>query len=96
VVLIQAVDTVTKDVEVYVFSHLVEDGHVMVCSGVVVDKVAVVCMPLVVVLSVVSSGQSVIQVTLVQDNHNFRVVQWYQVAPGNQVDQIILYNLAYL
>jgi hypothetical protein len=96
VVLIQAVDTVTNNIEVYVFSHLVEDGHVMVCSGVVVDKVAVVCMPLVVVLSVVSSGQSVIQVTLVQDNHNFRVVQWYQVAPGNQVDQIILYNLAYL
>jgi hypothetical protein len=30
VVLIQAVDTVTNNIEVYVFSHLVEDGHVMV------------------------------------------------------------------
>jgi len=96
VVLIQAVDTVTKEVEVYVFSHLVEDGHVMVCSVVVVDKVAVVCMSLVVVLSVVSSGQSVVQVTLVQDNHNFRVVQGNQVDPGNQVGQIIPQNLAYL
>lgn len=96
VVLIQAVDTVTKEVEVYDFSHLVEDGHVMVCSGVVVDKMAVVCMSLVVVLSVVSLGQSVVQVTLVQDNHNFRVVQGNQVDPGNQVDQIILQNLAYL
>jgi hypothetical protein len=96
VVLIQAVYMVTKEVEVYVFSHLVEDGHVMVCSGVETDKVTVVCMSLAVVLSVISSGQSVVQVTLVQDNHNFRVVQGYEFAPGNQVDQIILQNLAYL
>lgn len=96
VVMIQAVDTVTKEVEVYGFSHLVDEGRVMVCSCVVIDKVVVVCMSLVVVLSVVSLVQSVVQVALVQDSHNFRVVQVYQVVPENQVDQIILQNLAYL
>lgn len=83
IVLILAVDAMVKEVEVYVFSHLVKNGHVMVCSSVVVNKV-------------VSLDNSVIQVTLVQNKHNFRVVQGHQVVPGYQVSPIILQNLACL